>query len=102
MRYHVESYESCEHPMHWMSQGRFETAAEAVARADQVLRESLESLYRENCRHGKRGAEHLLSSFQCFGEMPAIFGEPKVAWSHIRRVRRMIELMTGERLAANA
>jgi hypothetical protein len=64
-----------------------------------VLRESLAGLYRENCRHGKRGAEDLLSSFQVYGEMPAIFGEPKVAWSHIRRVRGMIEQMTGERLS---
>jgi hypothetical protein len=75
-RYRVESYDAYDIPdLHWYHQGEFDTAAEALRCAQNVVRGSLEGLYRANKRPD---AEGLMMAYLCHGEVPSIFGEPKV------------------------
>ena len=94
MSYTVKAYDNYEVPNPcWMTQGTFETAAEAVALAHRVIRESLERLYQAN---RKPDAAGLRMAYLCHGEVPAIFSEPEVPFDPYEAVEWHIREITGE------
>jgi hypothetical protein len=91
-RYTVAAYDNFEIPPRWIDKAEFDTAPEAVACAHRVIRQSLEGLCKAN---RKPDAEGLKVAYLCHGEVPSIFGEPKVDFDpyravdwHVRQITR--------------
>lgn len=94
-RYAVSAYDNWDIPKpRWLDVGTFDSAADAVACAHGVIRESLESLYRAK-RHRDPSAEGLRMAYLCFGEVPSIFGEPRVAFDAYNAVDWHVRAITG-------
>jgi hypothetical protein len=92
-RYKVESYDAYDIPEpHWIKAGEFDTAEEALVRAHLIIRCSLETLWHLN---KKPDADRLMSCYRGVGEVPSIFGEPKVPFNAFEAVRWHIEEITG-------
>jgi hypothetical protein len=93
-RYTVSAYDRWEYPDadSYDHRGEFDSAAEAIACANRVVRKSLEHLRRQK---PNADADELLAQYHHFGEVPVIRGEPRVpfdtrtavAW-HIRQMTR--------------
>lgn len=97
MRYQVEAYENSEipNPM-WLRCGEFETADEAIRCAESIIRKSLQGLADANRRTGPLTGAALFSAYLCYGEVPSIFGEPKVLFQAYDVVERIVREMTGD------
>ena len=92
-RYKVESYDAYDIPdSHWIKSGEFDTAQEALVREHRTIRCSLETLWHLN---KKPDADGLMSCYRGAGEVPSIFGEPKVPFNAFEAVRWHIEEITG-------
>lgn len=98
-RYTVSAYDNWEIPEpFWIDEGEFDSAAEAIACAHRVISKSLESLYQAN---RKPDAERLRMAYLCFGEVPSIFGEPRVAFDTYKAVDWHIQAITRGSAAAS-
>jgi hypothetical protein len=97
-RYKVESYDAYDIPdPHWIKAGEFDTPGEALACAHSIVRWSLERLYAKN----RPDAERLFLLYHCAGEVPSIFGEPKVPFDPYLAAKWYARAIT-ERSAAAA
>jgi len=97
-RYTVSAYDRWEYPDDsWDDRGEFDSAAEAIACANRVVRKSLEHLRRQK---PKADAEELLNQYHHFGEVPLIRGEPKVPFDTRKAVEWHIRQMTRGAAAA--
>jgi hypothetical protein len=81
-KYRVESYAAYELPdPFWMKRGEFDTAAEALRCAQNIVCGSMEGLYSAN---PKLDAAGLRLAYASQGEKPSIFGEPRVEFDLCR------------------
>jgi hypothetical protein len=92
MSWKVESYDAYDHPRHWINQGEYDDAVFALARAHLIIRRSLESLYRNN---PKVDGEGLMNCYRGMGEVPSIFGEPRVRFNAFEAAKSHVEKITG-------
>ena len=92
-RYKVESYDAYDIPdSHWIKSGEFDTAEKALVRAHRIIRCSLETLWHLN---KKPDADGLMSCYRGAGEVPSIFGEPRVRFNAFEAAKSHVEKITG-------
>jgi hypothetical protein len=82
VRYSVSAYENSEIPKsRWLDIGTFDSAVAALECARGVIHSSLEALHRAN---PQLDADGLRLTYLCYGEVPSIVGESRVAFSAYR------------------
>lgn len=100
MTYVVESYDNYDAPSdrRHLKHGEFQHGAEALAAAQRVIDKDLLSAIA-----GGKSAAEALDQWRHFGEVPMIFGEPRIAFDPFEYAgRRAAELGNAERPKATA